>query len=215
MITSTYKPSKTSAPAKSFVHFCQALANTPPRTLELIVALEKATTSLPATSQVTNMKSQLDQLFQPLTLLKLVSLRNFRAGQWDELQLILFPAAKQLLYFPKIENAGDAEAIALLTEMGKKFKAAVWRSASTNVVDMHAKLISYAQSFERNEEYRKDMAAVQIHVSAYLLLAFWISCHFLRHEDPAAPNLSSLFPNLAQLNLRLGPLARTRPYQLL
>ncbi|QSZ33840.1 hypothetical protein DSL72_005413 [Monilinia vaccinii-corymbosi] len=176
MITSAYKPTPSNPiPAKSFVHFCQALCQLAPtqpqRSIEMVLVLARfpapAASFMSEEAQYNFSQKQLNLILRPLGLLRDIKLVLNVAQFKTEL-----PTSEQLCgsisdyYFPYSE-AQTAEVnlerfMNLAPPIVQKYHALVEDlSPIEKVFKMHKRLEEYADLFERSGQFTKDMFTLQ------------------------------------------------------
>lgn len=177
ILTAAYRPTPSNPiPAKSFVHFCQALCQEAPmqpqRSLEIVLALAKVhpivvANSKSEESQYLFSQEQLNLLLQPLRLLKDLKLSlNIAQFKTD------LPVSTQLCgsgpdyYFPYSE-AQTAEVnlerfMNLASPIIDKYHTLVEDLSPTEkVFKMYDQLMAYVESFERSGKFCKDLFTLQ------------------------------------------------------
>ncbi|KAB8303250.1 hypothetical protein EYC80_004693 [Monilinia laxa] len=176
IITSAYAPTPSNpVPAKSFVHFCQALCQQAPtrpqRSIDIVLALAKfpVTHANPKSeeAQYKFSEKQLNFLLQPLGLLRDIKLVMNIAKFKTELPISeqscgAFPG----YYFPYSESqtveVNLERFMNLAPPIVQKYYALVEDlSPIEKVFKMHKRLEFYAVWFERSERFNEDMFTLQ------------------------------------------------------
>lgn len=180
IITSAYAPTPSNpVPAKSFVHFCQALCQQAPtepqRSIDIVLALARlpATPINPKTgeSQYEFSEKQLNFLLQPLRLLRDIKL-VINIAQ-SKAELLVSEQACGILpdyYLPYNLPYMDAPKVRAKLErfmnlgpniVQKYCALAEDLSPIEKVFKMHKRLEDYAVCFERSERFNEDMFTLQ------------------------------------------------------
>lgn len=176
ILTSAYRPMPANPiPAKSFVHFCQALCQQAPtqpqRSLEIILVLAKvpATPGIPSSeeAQYKFSEKQLGLLLQPLRLLRDIKL-VLNIAQFDnDLPISEKVCATGSGYYFPYSEAQTLEVnlerfMNLAPPIVQKYHAlAEDLSPIEKVFKMHERLEQYVHAFERSGKFNKDLITLQ------------------------------------------------------
>ncbi|KAF7956656.1 hypothetical protein EAE96_003990 [Botrytis aclada] len=176
ILTAAYRPTPTNpVPAKSFVHFCQALCQEAPtqpqRSLEIILALARVnngiTTIRTEDTQYKFSQDQLKYLLQPLRLLRDIKLElNIAQFKTDLPQSTNLCGAGPEYYFPYSEaqtvEVNLERSMNLALPIIQKYQAIVEDlSPVEKVFKMYQRLERYVKSFERSGKFSKDLVTLQ------------------------------------------------------
>ncbi|KAF7887003.1 uncharacterized protein EAF02_003650 [Botrytis sinoallii] len=176
ILTGAYRPTPTNpVPAKSFVHFCQALCQEAPtqpqRSLEIVLALARVNTGIATIktedTQYKFSQDQLKYLLQPLRLLRDIKLElNIAQFKTDLPQSTHLCGAGPEYYFPYSEaqtvEVNLERSMNLALPIVQKYQAiAEDLSPVEKVFKMYERLERYVVSFERSGKFTMDLITLQ------------------------------------------------------
>ncbi|KAM0181990.1 hypothetical protein ACHAPF_001516 [Botrytis cinerea] len=176
ILAGAYRPTTTNpVPAKSFVHFCQALCQEAPtqpqRSLEIVIALARVSIVIsPTRAEDTQYKfsqDQLNYLLQPLRLLRDIHLElNIAQFKTDLPQSTHLCGMGPEYYFPYSEaqtvEVNLERSMNLALPIVQQYQAIVEDlSPVEKVFKMYQRLERYVVSFERSGQFARDLITLQ------------------------------------------------------